>query len=471
MYGQPNYNGYNNGYVNGNTNGGYPPNGGNSRLPSLGKGQGLRESKQGPNGLVQVQPQNHNQGYSNNQNLNGMQQNGQYMNGGMTNGGIGQNGAQNNNLIQNSQMAPPARSQGSVNKKQQFGQLDPDIIQKIIKFQALVRGYRERKKYKQLQVEMQIKHTQYFKKEELFETLQPGQKYNPNAPVEQKTIQYKTTGSVYQGGMRGGLRHGFGKMTWADGASYQGDWADGFAQGQGTFIHKDGDSYEGEWKNNKCFGYGKYINKNGATYVGMWKNDLQSGQGEEVWPEGSRYKGTYEDGKKQGFGKYTWADGSMYSGDWYDNKINGVGQYFWKDGRKYYGQWKDNDMSGYGVYIYSDGVQYEGQFLDDKKTGYGHYFWTDGRQYEGWWYRGKQHGLGIFKDPKKGKEKNGVWEQGKRLQWFDQQTIDEISNHRFDYVQYFKEEKSSQVINPSATFDPPMGFLQQINQIKTVFNL
>ena len=36
-------------------------------------------------------------------------------------------------------------------------------------------------------------------------------------------------------------------------------------------------------------------------------------------------------------------------------------------------------------------------------------------------------GRGEKEDPKKGKEKYGVWEQGKRLQWFDEQTINEIN--------------------------------------------
>lgn len=53
-----------------------------------------------------------------------------------------------------------------------------------------MRGYKERKKYRLLQNEMQIKHTQYFKKEELFETLKPGQKYNPKATIEKRTIEY-----------------------------------------------------------------------------------------------------------------------------------------------------------------------------------------------------------------------------------------------------------------------------------------
>ena len=37
---------------------------------------------------------------------------------------------------------------------------------------------------------MLLKHQQYFKKEELFETLKQGQKYNASAPLEKKTIEY-----------------------------------------------------------------------------------------------------------------------------------------------------------------------------------------------------------------------------------------------------------------------------------------
>lgn len=90
-------------------------------------------------------------------------------------------------------------------------------------------------------------------------------------------------------------------------------------------------------------------------------------------------------------------------------------------------------MHGYGIYVYSDGVTYEGQYVDDKKTGYGFYYWTDGRKYEGWWYKGKQHGLGIFKDPKKKKVKFGVWEQGKRMTWFEDKVIEQINSKEYNY--------------------------------------
>jgi len=77
-------------------------------------------------------------------------------------------------------------------------------------------------------------------------------------------------------------------------------------------------------------------------------------------------------------------------------------------------------MQGYGIYIYADGVRYDGQYFMDKKEGFGIYYWTDGRKYEGWWHKGKQHGLGTYIDNAKGSIKYGLWENGRRVKWFDE---------------------------------------------------
>jgi hypothetical protein len=171
--------------------------------------------------------------------------------------------------------------------------------------------------------------------------------------------------------------------------------------------------------------------------------------------------------KKHGKGKYTWADGSIYSGQWVENKINGVGVYLWKDGRRYYGQWKDNDMEGIGIYFYSDGMRYDGQYLKDKKEGYGMYQWIDGRRFEGWWHNGKQHGLGIYFDKKQENVKYGLWEAGKRVKWFDEQTVLLINQKRYDFQVAFNEDKSAKVLPTGITFNPPRGFKQQLNEIQT----
>ena len=171
-------------------------------------------------------------------------------------------------------------------------------------------------------------------------------------------------------------------------------------------------------------------------------------------------------GKKEGPGKYTWADGSTYDGEWLDNRINGKGVYLWKDGRKYYGEWANNDMEGMGVYYWADGRRYEGQYHNDKKCGYGLYYWTDGRRYEGWWSKGKQHGLGTYLDPTKGKMKLGLWENGKRMRWFDENTVKLIEQRTVDYTTFFSEPESISNVRPNCTFNRPADFDSQLQFIK-----
>lgn len=76
-------------------------------------------------------------------------------------------------------------------------------------------------------------------------------------------------------------------------------------------------------------------------------------------------------------------------------------------------------MDGVGVYTWADGRKYEGEYKEDKKHGYGVYIWADGRQYSGWWYKGKQHGLGIYHVGDGQTPKYGLWEDGKRIEWFE----------------------------------------------------
>jgi len=123
-------------------------------------------------------------------------------------------------------------------------------------------------------------------------------------------------------------------------------------------------------------------------------------------------------------------------------------------------------MHGMGIYKYTDGVTYEGQYKEDKKCGYGLYFWTDGRKYEGWWYNGKQHGLGIYKDKNKGKVKYGLWEHGKRVTWFNPQTIYQINDQTYRYDAEFKDPTSKNHLDPGATFNKPENFDAELTEIK-----
>ena len=129
-------------------------------------------------------------------------------------------------------------------------------------------------------------------------------------------------------------------------------------------------------------------------------------------------------------------------------------------------------MHGYGFYIYADKVTYEGQFVNDKKDGFGIYCWTDGRKYEGCWKKGKQHGLGSFTVIKNNvsKSRYGIWENGKRVRWFDDMTAAEINAGQYDYSQHFKDPANE---NPSAgcTFNRPEEWNEEIMRVRNLLNV
>ena len=225
------------------------------------------------------------------------------------------------------------------------------------------------------------------------------------------------------------LRHGRGIQIWPDGAKYMGYWQNDKACGKGKLIHSDGDIYEGEWSNDKPNGYGIYIHSDGTKYEGNWRDDKQNGEGKEIWPDGASYEGNYKDGKKNGQGKFLWADGSRYEGHFDNNNINGEGTYIFADNRKYIGTWVNNKLEGNGVFLWPDGRKYTGEYKNDKKEGYGVFEWPNGKIYRGQWKKGKQDGEGEFYFPTDKKWKKGIWKEGKRVKWLENQQ----QNQKADY--------------------------------------
>lgn len=122
----------------------------------------------------------------------------------------------------------------------------------------------------------------YFIIEEARETLRKNQKFSFDLPIEQKTHTYDCTGAVYTGQMKGGFRHGSGKMAWKDGSQYVGSWVMGVATGQGKFSFSSGDEYFGRWHNNKAHGQGKNKSSEGVVYEGQWVEDFKHGYGVET---------------------------------------------------------------------------------------------------------------------------------------------------------------------------------------------
>ena len=115
-------------------------------------------------------------------------------------------------------------------------------------------------------------------------------------------------------------------------------------------------------------------------------------------------------------------------------------------------------MEGMGIYIWNDGRMYQGQYKDDKKHGFGVYTWADRRSYEGYWHKGKQHGIGTYHVPKDGKKKFGLWEDGKRIEWFNETQVGAINNLQLNYTTFFHQTDSERMVEGDATFKKPRGF-------------
>ena len=226
--------------------------------------------------------------------------------------------------------------------------------------------------------------------------------------------------AVYTGEVLNGKRHGKGIQVWDDGAKYEGNWENDKSNGYGTFYHTDGDVYQGYWKNNRANGKGVYISSDGGRYEGYWIDDVQNGFGTEKWNDGSSYQGNYDMGKKEGYGEYEWSNKSKYRGYWKDNKLCGKGVYYYVDGKKYIGDYNNNLKDGIGKYFWTDGKIYFGQQSQDKKEGIGKYNWNDGRVYIGFWKLNKQNGLGRYINASENKDKFGIWVDGKRSQWIEE---------------------------------------------------
>ena len=98
-----------------------------------------------------------------------------------------------------------------------------------------------------------------------------------------------------------------------------------------------------------------------------------------------------------------------------------------KDKRKYIGEFKNNKMNGHGVFTWPDNRKYSGDYKDDKKEGYGVFEWGDGRIYKGNWKNGKQNGKGELYNPTTQTWKKGIWKEGKKINWIDNE--DNVNNN------------------------------------------
>ncbi|GAX19611.1 hypothetical protein FisN_19Hh191 [Fistulifera solaris] len=158
-------------------------------------------------------------------------------------------------------------------------------------------------------------------------------------PVSKAPIEV-SGGITYDGPFNAkGERHGFGKMTWANGDVYEGNIKNNLRNGKGTMVFA---AHPGD--------------KSTGKYDGYWKSDMMHGKGSRKYTNGDKYEGEFFLGKRQGEGRFTYANGDV----------------FW-------GCFEDNDIHGFGRYYYASGQRYEGDFFHGKRCGVGKLQGKDGR--------------------------------------------------------------------------------------------
>jgi len=91
--------------------------------------------------------------------------------------------------------------------------------------------------------------------------------------------------------------------------------------------------------------------------------------------------------------------------------------------------------------------------------------------YEGWWHKGKQHGIGTYHEPAKRSIRFGIWENGKRIRWFDKTETSQIAQGLKDFRTEFTEPESASVLPDHVTFEKPADFNRGMQEVKTRLNI
>ena len=205
------------------------------------------------------------------------------------------------------------------------------------------------------------------------------------------------------------------QVKYENGSMYLGEWNnEDNRHGRGIQIFSDESRYSGQWSNDKPNGLGILRQKNGSYYDGQWLNGKAEGYGKAFLTNGNIYEGEWKNDKQEGKGKEIWPDGSVYEGQFHNGVKNGTGKFTWGKGDCFYeGEFLNNQMSGKGTFIFDDKRKYEGSWKNNKMDGFGKFEWPDGRIYEGEYKSDKKEGYGTFSWPD-GRIYKGNWKNGRQ---------------------------------------------------------
>ena len=117
----------------------------------------------------------------------------------------------------------------------------------------------------------------------------------------------------------------------------------------------NGGYYEGPLKDGQYHGFGRMVWDSGDVYEGVFENGSRTGQGKYTWPSGSWYEGGFENGKMSGLGIYHYSNGDVYNGMWKNDDREGFGVYYYKNGNVEYGEYRAGKQAGTSIVHHADG--------------------------------------------------------------------------------------------------------------------
>jgi hypothetical protein len=188
-------------------------------------------------------------------------------------------------------------------------------------------------------------------------------------------MQYALGGHRFSGSWFAGKKHGQGTFFYGDGNVYYGQWAEDKLQGTGKLTIYPGtaleETYQGEFQNGLKHGFGRY------TYAAGGRSQNQA----------SSYEGNWASNLRHGMGTLRFRDGRVYRGQFVREKMHGQGTMIFPDGTRYSGLFKDNERTGTGALLAADGTIHSGKFLKGLKEGAGEVTYLGGSTYFGEWKR------------------------------------------------------------------------------------
>ncbi len=188
---------------------------------------------------------------------------------------------------------------------------------------------------------------------------------SPKDSVQQliKSFTMKIVGKVEE--TDDSMKTRYDSFVCQDGSLYDGEIFDGKRHGKGKCKYANGDIYEGDFVDDRITGKGKLYNAVGI-YEGDFLNGVFNGKGEYYFHNGNYYEGDFVDGKITGKGYYIWANNDYYEGDFVDGKRTGKGRYEWANEDVYEGDFVADKRHGKGKLIFANGVVQEGTYIDGR---------------------------------------------------------------------------------------------------------